>query len=70
MLQAAFVHFPHPGKEHNPGRMTRQPWNTAPGHRRKFVRSAGRYVAADGSKNEALLVFWAEWEAPSYVIQR
>ncbi len=70
MLQPAFVHFPHPGSEHNPGRVARQAWNTNPKHRRKFLRNPGRYVASDGSPTNALLAFWAEWEAPSYVIQR
>jgi hypothetical protein len=63
------VHFPHPKDEHHPGRMCRQPWNTNPKHRRKFLRSPGRYVTPDGSLAEAPLAFWAEWEAPSYVIQ-
>jgi hypothetical protein len=63
------VHFPHPKDEHHPGRMCRQPCNTNPKHRRKFLRSPGRYVTPDGSLAEAPLAFWAEWEAPSYVIQ-
>ena len=61
------VHFPHPGTEHNPGRMSRQPWNTNKEHGRKFLCSAGGYVDANGSLAEAPLAFWAEWEAPSYV---
>jgi hypothetical protein len=60
-----FVHFPHPGKEHNPGEALRQPWNTGE-HRRKFLRSGGRYVTHDQSLGEGSLVFWGEWEAPSY----
>jgi hypothetical protein len=63
------VHFPHPGREHNPGGVSRQPWNTGE-HRRKFLRTSGRYVAADGSLVEAPVAFWGEWEAPSYVIAR
>jgi len=70
MLHPVFVHFPHPGAEHYPGRMSRQPWNTNRKHRRKFLRSPGQYVATAGSLAEAPLAFWAEWEAPSYVIQR
>ena len=50
--------------------MSRQPWSTNPKNRRKFLRSPGRYVAPDGSPAEAPLAFWAEWEAPSYVVQR
>lgn len=70
MLHPVFVHFPHPGAEHYPGRMSRQPWNTNRKHRRKFLRSPGQYVATAGSLAEAPLAFWAEWEAPSYVIRR
>ena len=65
----AFVQFPHPGKEHNPGRIDRQPWNTGR-HHRKFLRCNGGYVSHDGSIREAPLVLWGEWEAPSYVIER
>ena len=68
MLHPVFVHFPHPKMEHNPGRSSRQPWNTSLQHRRKFLRNPGRYVAPGGSLIEAPLAFWAEWEAPSYVI--
>jgi hypothetical protein len=69
MRDPVFVHFPHPGPEHNPGKIYRQPWNTGRGHRRKFLRSHGRYVSTGGSLAEAPLAFWAEWEPPSYVIQ-
>src|SRR6516162_4277523 len=68
MLHPVFVHFPHPKTEHNPGRSSRQPWNTSLEHRRKFLRNPGRYVTPVGSLAEAPLAFWAEWEAPSYVI--
>jgi len=64
-----FVQLPHPKDEHNPRAVSRQPWNTGE-HRRKFIRGDGRYVARDGSLGEAPLVFWGEWEAPSYVIDR
>jgi hypothetical protein len=47
----------------------RQPWNTGE-HRRKFLRSNGRYVARDEVLGEGMLVFWGEWEAPSYVKSR
>jgi hypothetical protein len=63
------VQFPHPGGEHNPGNQQRQPWNTG-NHRRKFLQSYGRYLDKDGSLSEGDLVFWGEWEAPSYVIKR
>jgi hypothetical protein len=62
-----FVQFPHPGKEHNPGDVNRQPWNTG-AHRRKFLRSYGSYVGENGSLFHEQLVFWGEWEAPSYVV--
>ncbi len=64
-----FVQFPHPGTEHNPGKSDRQPWNRCE-HRRKFLMSDGRYVAPDGPPSHASLVFWGEWEAPSYIKAR
>jgi len=63
------VQFPHPGREHNPGKQDLMPWNTK-SHARKFLRSPGDYVAPDGSVGEADLVFWGEWEAPSRVVAR
>ncbi len=62
-----FVQFPHPKDEHNPRGAKRQPWNRR-NHARKFLRCDGRYVDHDGSTHNAPLVFWGEWEAPSYVI--
>jgi hypothetical protein len=38
--------------------------------RRKFLQGTGRYVGDGGLLVEAPLVFWGEWEAPSYVIKR
>jgi hypothetical protein len=63
------VQFPHPGAEHNPGSAQRQSWNIGK-HRRKFLQSYGRCVADDDSLSECDLVFWGEWEPPSYVIKR
>jgi len=63
------VQFPHPGEEHNPGNARRQSWN-AGRHRRKFLKSHGRFVAEDESVGDGDLVFWGEWEAPSYIIKR
>jgi hypothetical protein len=63
------VQFPHPGAEHHPGNVQRQLWNTR-NHRRKFLQSNGRCVGDVGPPVEGELVFWGEWEAPSYVIKR
>ena len=63
------VQFPHPGREHNPGNVPRQPWNTGE-HRRKFLQCNGRYVAEDGLLADGPLVFWGEWEAPSIVKEK
>lgn len=65
---AVLVQFPHPGDEHNPGKAKRQPWNRCE-HRRKFLRSDGRYVDRGGAIHDAPVVFWGEWEAPSHVIE-
>ncbi len=65
------VQFPHPGREHNPRVLRplpwRMPWNTDE-HRRKFMRSPGRYVDKNDIHSEAELTFWGEWEAPSDVV--
>ena len=63
------VQFPHPGCEHNPGVAQRQSWNTE-SHCRKFLQSYGRYVGDDGALCDSDLVFWGEWEAPSYIVNR
>lgn len=63
---AYFVQFPHPGEEHRP-RGDRMAWNVGD-HRRKFLRTPGRYVDAIGEVAEAELVYWAEWEPPSEVV--
>lgn len=61
------VQFPHPGAELNPGAAGREAWNTGK-HRRKFLQARGFYVAEDGAPSTCHdLVFWGEWEAPSYV---
>ncbi len=64
------VQFPHPGPEHDP-RVPRIPgrmgWNTN-GHKRKFMRSSGRYVDRNDVCSAAELTFWGEWEAPSDVV--
>lgn len=62
------VQFPHPGGEHRPGNTQRQPWNTGD-HRRKFLKSRGRCINASGRASEGDLVFWGEWEGPSYIVE-
>lgn len=64
------VQFPHPGCEHNPGKQQRQRWNTTGKHSRKFLQSSGRYVDGNDSCGEGDLVFWGEWEAPSFVCDK
>lgn len=69
LVSLAFIQFPHPGREHNPGNAKRQPWNRCQ-HRRKFILSDGCSLDGDGSTHDAPLVFWAEWEAPSYIVDQ
>lgn len=64
----AIVQFPHPGGEHVP-REDWMPWNTE-SHRRKFMISPGTILDDEGHSEEAEVVFWGEWEAPSYVVRR
>lgn len=65
---AFFVQFPHPGVEHRTV-LDVMPWNVG-NHRRKFVRSAGRYVDQYGELLAGDLTFWGEWEPPSRVERR
>jgi hypothetical protein len=63
------VQVPHPGAEHDPGGFAVMGWNQAE-HRRKFLRSDGRYLDADGVLRAGAVTFWGEWEAPSRVVSR
>lgn len=64
-MTPVLVQFPHPGAEHTPpGKAGVMPWNTGP-HRRKFLRSTGTAIDADGRAATGPLHFWGEWEAES-----
>lgn len=65
----AIVQFPHPGAEHVP-KGEWMPWNTVTSHRRKFMISTGTVVGSGGYGDESDVVFWGEWESPSYVVHR
>lgn len=60
-----FVQFLHPGGEHEPDAGRMKTWNRKD-HRRKFLKSPGRYLGRDGLQDGAI-VFWAEWEPESRV---
>lgn len=63
-----FVQFIHPGGEHWPDEADLKRWNRDQ-HRRKFLKSRGRYI--DGDKlYEGELEFWGEWEPESRVVKR
>jgi hypothetical protein len=62
-----FVQFPHPGGQHLPP-TDEMPWNTGD-HKRKFLRSRGRYLDGDVVREDEL-VFWGEWEPQSRVVRR
>ena len=72
--------FTHPGKEHDKyeeiGRKNvfLKPWNTqtvgkTTSHRRKYLCTAGQYIAENGLCMESKLDFWGEWEADSVVVE-
>lgn len=67
----SIVQFIHPGGEHGPDEKgsTLKSWNYKE-HKRKFLKSKGLYVN-NGilSHEEEDLVFWGEWEPPSFVIK-
>jgi hypothetical protein len=63
--QLCFVQFIHPGKEHKPKfELEEFPWNKEE-HKRKFLKSSGRYVSEDGKVCDEKLLFWGEWESQS-----
>lgn len=63
-----FVQFIHPGGEHSPDQGDLKYWNRD-AHRRKFLKSQGRYIDA-GEATAGELAFWGEWEPESRVITR
>jgi hypothetical protein len=63
-----FAQFIHPGGEHSPDQGDLKFWNRA-AHRRKFLRSRGRYIEG-GEVKEDDIVFWGEWEPESRVSAR
>ena len=65
--RCCFVQFIHPGREHLPDRGEEKDWNTKEAHRRKFLKSRGRYLA-NGKIDENEIEFWGEWEPQSRVV--
>jgi hypothetical protein len=63
-----FVQFLHPGGEHGFDEPGLKHWNRD-AHKRKFLRSPGRVVFADGDARAEEVVFWGEWEPPSRVTE-
>ncbi len=64
-----FVQFIHPGAEHEPDSPAGRQWNTGP-HKRKFLRQAGRCLAAlEAPAKTADLVFWGEYEPPTRLVK-
>ena len=61
-----FVQFLHPGGEHQPDAGRVKEWNRND-HRRKFLKSRGRYLAGNDPQ-DGEIVFWGEWEPESRVI--
>lgn len=66
--RCCFVQFIHPGGEHWPDTPQLKRWNRDQ-HRRKFLKSRGRYLA-DGELHDGELEFWGEWEPESRVVKR
>lgn len=62
-----FVQFPHPGREHGESAPGHKGWNIG-SHGRKFLLSQGLARGrVDRADERAELVFWGEWEPPSWV---
>jgi hypothetical protein len=66
----SIVQFCHPGAEHGPDHKNGnwKSWNTK-SHRRKFLRSDGKYIDSDDIERIGKLQFWGEWEPPSKVAE-
>ena len=45
------------------------PWNNYETHRRKFLKSPGKYINNQGSEIDGELTFWGEWEPQSQIIK-
>jgi hypothetical protein len=45
------------------------PWNNYETHRRKFLKSPGKYINNQGSETDGELAFWGEWEPQSQIIK-
>jgi hypothetical protein len=47
------------------------PWNTRPGHKRKYLVCPGKTVDVSGATTgDGELLFWGEWEPPSRIVHR
>lgn len=67
---AAFVQFPHPGREHVPAG-DHMLWNTESQHKRKYLVASGTTVDVSGTAlSSGDFCFWGEWEPPSRVVHR
>jgi hypothetical protein len=43
------------------------PWNNFENHRRKFLKSTGKYIDSSDKEVENELTFWGEWEPQSHI---
>lgn len=64
-----FVQLLHPGGEHWPDEPGIKHWNRGD-HRRKFMRSGGRFLDSSRHVKRGDLVFWGEWEPDSRVVSK
>lgn len=67
-----FVQFPHPGREHGPGRDGVKEWNVG-AHARKFMKVFGRWRNGHDLarfEQQGNLVFWGEWEPESLAVRQ
>lgn len=68
--QRCFVQFIHPGGEHGMDRTGLKGWNRSARHKRKFLKTRGRYLrnTRPGARSRpGEIVFWGEWEPDSEV---
>jgi hypothetical protein len=67
---AKIIQFIHPGSEHSFDNCIEnrkhKNWNSSD-HKRKFCKANGEYIGIDNKNYEGEIMFWSEWEPPSFV---
>ena len=64
-----FIHFSHPGREHEPDRGGVEAWNQSSlSHKRSIMQFRGEWIESEGRRCTGDLAAWGEWEPESELI--